>query len=138
VKVALATSMVWSLGVWWIGEGFGGVFSGQANPVTGAPGAVILYGLLAVLLWPADRPGPEAPFVAGWAVGTTLAKSLWLVLWGSLSYFAVLGATALVVASTHGGWTVVGTPTRGGISHRHVRDHGVHARPDAVMGGTDR
>src|SRR6201996_8579075 len=58
VKVALAASVAWSLGVWWIGEGLGGVLNGIADPVTGAPGAVILYALLAVLLWPPGRDGP--------------------------------------------------------------------------------
>ena len=56
------------LGVWWFGEGLGGVLSGAASPLNGAPGAVILYALLAVLLWPADREAP-APFTAARAVG---------------------------------------------------------------------
>jgi hypothetical protein len=92
VKLALGTSIAWSLGVWWIGEGLGGVLSGRANPVNGAPGAVILYGLLAVLLWPSDELRHGSSFIAARAVGPRTAKSLWLVLWGSLSYFAVLGA----------------------------------------------
>ena len=89
VRVALAASVAWSLAVWWLGEGLGGVLSGNASPVNGAPGAVILYALLAVLLWPADRPGATAPFVAARAVGAPAARLLWLVLWGSLAYFAL-------------------------------------------------
>jgi hypothetical protein len=92
VRVALAASIAWSLGVWWFGEGLGGVLSGGASPVNGAPGAVILYALLAVLLWPADRPGVTAPFVAARAVGALVARLLWLVLWGSLAYFALTPA----------------------------------------------
>ncbi len=92
VKIGLAVSIVWAVGVWWVGEGLGGVFNGTANPVNGAPGAVMIYALLAVLLWPSDRRGERAPFIAARAVGATVAKGLWLVLWGSLSYFAVLGA----------------------------------------------
>jgi hypothetical protein len=92
VKVALGASIAWSIGVWWIGEGLGGVLSGAADPVNGAPGAVIIYALLAVLLWPRHRPGPAPSFVAAGAVGEPVAKGLWLVLWGSLSYFAVNGA----------------------------------------------
>jgi hypothetical protein len=53
--------IAWSLGVWWFGEGLGMVLTGDTSPVNGAPGAVILYALLAVLLWPADRGGPAAP-----------------------------------------------------------------------------
>jgi hypothetical protein len=92
VRMALAASIAWSLGVWWFGEGLGGVLSGGASPVNGGPGAVILYALLAVLLWPADRPGVTAPFVAARAVGAPVARLLWLTLWGSLAYFALTPA----------------------------------------------
>ena len=88
VKLALGASVVWSLGVWWFGEGLGSVLTRNASPVNGAPGAVILYALLAVLLWPADRD-PAAPFVAGRAVGRGVAWGLWLALWASLAFFAV-------------------------------------------------
>jgi hypothetical protein len=91
VKLALTASVVWALGVWWIGEGLGGVLTGTENPLTGAPGAVILYALLAVLLWPAARQ-PSAPFVAARPLGTTAARTLWLVLWGSMSYYALQAA----------------------------------------------
>ena len=53
---------------------------------------MILYALLAVLLWPADRPGVTAPFVAARAVGAPVARLLWLMLWGSLAYFALTPA----------------------------------------------
>jgi hypothetical protein len=92
VRVALAASIAWSLGVWWFGEGLGGVLNGGASPVNGGPGAVILYALLAVLLWPADRPGVTAPFVAARGVGAPVARLLWLTLWGSLAYFALTPA----------------------------------------------
>jgi hypothetical protein len=92
VRLALAASIAWSLGVWWFGEGLGGVLSGTADPVNGAPGAVILYALLAVLLWPAGRPGKSAPFIAARAVGAHAARALWLVLWLSFAYFALLPA----------------------------------------------
>ena len=97
VRLALAASIAWSLGVWWFGEGLGGVLNGGADPVNGAPGAVILYALLAVLLWPADRPGGAAagrpaPFIAARAVGAHAARALWLVLWLSLAYFSLLPA----------------------------------------------
>jgi hypothetical protein len=91
-KVGLAASVVWSLGVWWIGEGLGGVLSGNANAATGAPGAVILYALLAVLLWPTERPYDSSRCEASRVVGQRAANLLWLVLWGSLAYFAVAGA----------------------------------------------
>jgi hypothetical protein len=92
LRLALAASVAWSLGVWWFGEGLGGVLNGTANPVSGAPGAVIIYALLAVLLWPADRTGQPAPFVAARAVGAHLARVLWAVLWLSLAWFALVPA----------------------------------------------
>jgi hypothetical protein len=91
VRLALAASIAWAVGVWWFGEGLGGVLSGAASPLNGAPGAVIIYALLAVLLWPADRDIP-APFTAARAVGAHVARGLWLVLWLSLAYFALTPA----------------------------------------------
>lgn len=92
LRLALGASVAWSLGVWWFGEGLGGVLAGTASPVNGAPCGVILYALLAVLLWPADRD-PAAPFVAGKAVGRRNAQALWLLLWASLAYFALVPAS---------------------------------------------
>ena len=88
LRLALGASVAWALGVWWLGEGLGSVLTGTASPVSGAPGAVILYALLAVLLWPAatDR---AAPFVAGRAIGAPAARGLWLILWGSLACLAL-------------------------------------------------
>jgi hypothetical protein len=89
VRVALAASIAWSIGVWWFGEGLGGVLNGGADPLNGGPGAVIIYALIAVLLWPADRPGAPAPFVAARAVGVHAARALWAVFWLSQAYFVL-------------------------------------------------
>jgi hypothetical protein len=91
VRIALAASIAWAIGVWWFGEGFGGILDGVASPLNGAPGAVIIYALIAVLLWPADRDA-SAPFVAARAVGAHVARALWLVFWLSLAYFALTPA----------------------------------------------
>lgn len=91
VRAALAASVLWSVAVWWLGEGLGGVLNGTASPLNGAPGAVIIYALLAMLLWPAERPVP-APFVAGRTVGADAARALWALLWLSLAYFALTPA----------------------------------------------
>jgi hypothetical protein len=113
VRVALAASIAWALGVWWFGEGLGEVLTPGASPVNGAPGAVIIYALLAVLLWPSDRRTATAPFTAARAVGAPAARALWLVLWGSLAYFALLpgnrtaqGLSGMVsgMASGEPGW----------------------------------
>ncbi len=88
VRLALAASVLWSLAVWFLGEGLGGVLAGPASLTDGAPGAVILYALLAVLLWPADRE-PDDRFIAGRAVGGKTALILWSVLWASMAFFAL-------------------------------------------------
>ncbi len=80
VRVALIVSIVWSLAVWWFAEDLGGLLSGTANALTGAPGAVLLYAVLAVLLWPTQRDTSRS-FVAAEPVGAAAAKVVWLVLW---------------------------------------------------------
>jgi hypothetical protein len=92
VRLALAGSIVWSVAVWWLGEGFGGLLNGAASPLNGAPGAVIIYALLAVLLWPSARDRATT-FAAGRFTGPAVARALWLVLWGSLAYLALTPAT---------------------------------------------
>jgi hypothetical protein len=105
VKFALAGSVVWSLAVWWLGEGLGGVLAGTASLVNGAPGAVLLYALLAILLWPADRDpavgtraarAPAAPFTAARAVGRPVAQASWLVVWLGLAALALLPASRAI------------------------------------------
>ncbi len=90
LKPALALSMVWSLGVWWFGEGLGNILHGGATPFGGGPGGVLFYALLAILLWPNE--GSDTPFVAARSVGTTAAKAIWAVLWGLLASLAVAGS----------------------------------------------
>ena len=91
VRLALAASVAWSLAVWWLGEGLGGVLAGTASLIDGAPGAVILYAVLAVLLWPAGRDA-DAPFAATPVAARGLARALWLAVWGSMAVLAVLPA----------------------------------------------
>jgi hypothetical protein len=67
------------------------VLSGTASPVSGAPGAVLLYALLAMLLWPAG-PGRPASFAAARAVGVPVARVLWMALWLALEWFTLTPA----------------------------------------------
>lgn len=52
VKVALIASIVWAFIVWYGGEGMSMLLTGQASALTGAPGAVLLYALLALVVYP--------------------------------------------------------------------------------------
>ena len=129
VRAALAGSVMWSVAVWWFGEGLGGVLAGTASPVSGAPGAVIIYALLAVLLWPAGADGgSRAPFVAARPVGSRAARALWLMLWGSLAYFAIVATNRTAqglhdkvagMASGEPGWLAwVNNGAAGVLAHR--------------------
>jgi hypothetical protein len=77
--------------VWWFGEGLGGILTGS-SPLAGAPGAVLLYALIAVLLWPTARPSSGRPTSAATAspAGATGAELAWLVLWGSFADYLLL------------------------------------------------
>lgn len=90
LRPALALSIVWALGVWWFGEGAGGIFHGAATPLGGGPGGVLFYAVLAVLLWP--RAGSDRPFVAARRIGTGRAKAVWAALWSVLAILSVVGS----------------------------------------------
>ena len=98
VKIALAGSIGWALAVWWLGEGFGGLLSGTASPVSGAPGAAAVYALLAMLLWPPARAGRQGVFPAAQAAGPARARAAWVLLWGGLAWLAAAGAPAATMA----------------------------------------
>ena len=72
-RTALAASMVWALAVWIVGERLGGLATG-ATLLTGAPGAALLYAVIAILAWPTrGRQGDDRP---SW-----LALPAWSTLW---------------------------------------------------------
>jgi hypothetical protein len=92
VKAALSVSLIWSLAVWWFGEGLGGVLNGDASPLNGAPGPVLLYALLAILLWPVEPERRNVPFVAAGLIGEKAARLVWAALWGGLVFFSLVGS----------------------------------------------
>jgi hypothetical protein len=55
IKGGLILSIVWGLGVWVVGEGTSGVFTGNGTLLTGAPGSVLLYVLIAAFYFFPDR-----------------------------------------------------------------------------------
>jgi len=63
-RLALAASLPWALGVWFFGEGLSGLASGNASLITGAPGSVVIYGVLALAAWP--RRGRSDVLPARW------------------------------------------------------------------------
>jgi hypothetical protein len=116
VKPALLVSFAWAVGIWFSGEGLGMIFTGAANPLTGAPGAALLYVAAGLICWPRTtrrhgRGGraKAKPFGLLGEHGTRLAwASLWLssaVLWllpANSSSNATHDAIAAVPSGT--GW----------------------------------
>ena len=105
VKPAIALSVAWAVAVWWAGEGFGMVFAGSANPLTGAPGAVVLYAIIALIVWPNHNAR------AGGLLGIRGAKAAWATLWMVMAWAWLLpanssaNATADAIMSAPGsGW----------------------------------
>jgi FtsP/CotA-like multicopper oxidase with cupredoxin domain len=86
VKVALVASFVWAGAIWIIGEGLGGVFTSQASPLMGAPGASYLYAVVGALVWPVETENPNDAGVASSAIGSGRwgiagGLSVWAALW---------------------------------------------------------
>jgi hypothetical protein len=92
-KIALGASIAWSVGVWWFGEGLGGILNGSATPIGGGPGAALIYALLAVLLWPRrSATAMTASFVAARSIGVRSAKVVWAAFWAAMAVLTVLGS----------------------------------------------
>ena len=82
-RVALGVSIVWALSVWVMGEGLGGVTSG-ATMLAGAPGAALLYAMIALLAWPTgDSLRDESP--------SRLVIPAWCLLWLSGATLQLIG-----------------------------------------------
>ena len=97
VRPALAASFGWALVVWWFGEAFGMMFMNMAQPLTGAPGAVLLYALIGLIAWPNGRPGG--------LLGVRGAKIMWCALWSVMAYLWLLAPSSSANA-THDALTV--------------------------------
>jgi hypothetical protein len=97
-RVALTASIVWALGVWYLGEGLSGLASGHASLITGAPGSALIYAVLAAAAWSRRDASGEGP--APW-----LALA-WAVLWVGAAVFQALpgqnSGTAISSALTEG------------------------------------
>lgn len=93
LRYALGISIAWSLGVWWFGEGLGGVLHGAGSPLLGGPGAVLFYALIAVLVWPKEPANIDAPFVAAQALRLSTARIVWVATWIVMALLSVDGSS---------------------------------------------
>lgn len=87
VKTTLVISFVWAFIVWWFGEGFGQLLTGQTLLLTGAPGAVFLYGIVGWAIWPKEESVSHSEPVSG--RGMKISRYALGVLWilGSVLQF---------------------------------------------------
>jgi hypothetical protein len=86
VKHALLLSFAWALFVWWFGEAFGMLFMNMAQPLTGAPGAALLYGLIGLIAWPNGKPGG--------LLGVRGTRVTWAILWLLMAYLWLLQSSS--------------------------------------------
>jgi hypothetical protein len=102
-KPALAVSFVWVIGVWFFGEGMGMLLTGTASALTGAPGSVLMYGLLGLMAWPraarhyqpdwSDRPTGIATSAAAQGIGRSITPlAVWVGYWSLAAVLFVLPA----------------------------------------------
>jgi hypothetical protein len=91
---AIVGSVAWAAGVWYLGEGLGGVAGGHMTALLGAPGAALLYLVLALASWP-SAPRSEDRLAAvskvrppGW-VGPA-----WAILWIGFAVLDLLPGNA--------------------------------------------
>jgi hypothetical protein len=81
VRPALIVSFVWALSVWWFGEGFGGLTSNTLpSALMGAPGAVFIYGLIGLLVYPTAKEEGDSAADLG-PLGDRGAEVVWSGLW---------------------------------------------------------
>jgi hypothetical protein len=121
-RPALLASVPWALAVWALGEGFGGIATGYAMLPTGAPGAALVYALVAVLLLldqrSGDRRATRRKFACAWtalwvsAAGLQLGSHVPLSLMLRANFNEVAGNEPRVLA---------------GLDHRLAEITGTHA-----------
>ena len=142
-QVARVVSIGWALAVFVVGEGVGELFMPGTGALNGAPGAALLYAVLAVLLWPRRSGDGGGRSVAGrgadirdaaaageGVLGGRVALACWVVLWTGLAALELAPANhdpAVPAGETSG--LAAGEPGWLAALNRHVgrllEGHGV-------------
>lgn len=134
VRPALIVSFGWACGVWVFGEGAGMLLTGEANPLTGAPGAVLLYLLAGLLLWPVDRPHPRSVASQG-LLNNRGGRLAWTCLWLGFAVLTLLSAS-LASSGISTAFTAGGTIAPGPLANLDAalsRVSAGHGIPIALM-----
>jgi hypothetical protein len=133
-RLALAASLPWAAGVWLFGEGLSGLASGNASLISGAPGSVVVYGVLALAAWP--RRGRSDVPPARWL------PLAWAALWIGAAVLQLLpmnntGADVAGAITTFGGpgWLASSQASLAGwVSHHGVAAVVVIVAVEALIG----
>jgi hypothetical protein len=101
-RFTLAASLPWAIAVWWLGEGLSGLAGGNASLLSGAPGSVALYAVVALAAWP--RRGRSDVPPARWL------PLAWATLWVGAAVLQVLPPNN-TGADVAGAMTANGSPS---------------------------
>jgi hypothetical protein len=115
-RFGLWLSIAWALIIWVFGEGLGNLATGNATFYTGAPGAALLYLILAIfLLYPKKLPLEKLPMVAAvfffLGAALNLAPMFWqptiLVNLLAIDILVCLGIFLLLVPTRPVAWVTI-------------------------------
>ena len=92
--LARPVSLVWALAVWYIGEGFGGMFMGGASILNGAPGPALGYALLTLAVWPRRRDASTYDRILDDSFHRRVL-AVWSTLWLSVALLETAGTNRM-------------------------------------------
>ncbi len=88
LRITILVSIIWSLVVWYGGEGMNMLLTGQSSVLTGSPGAVLLYAILGLVVYPRTVSSNGSVFDA--QEGIISRRSLLWILAGFWGFAALL------------------------------------------------
>ncbi len=91
-RLAVVASVAWAAGVWYFGEGLGDVFGWHTTALAGAPGAALLYAVLALAAWPGSSPGRSDQEARRSELLPTWTLGAWAILWVGSAVLSILPA----------------------------------------------
>ncbi len=115
VKPVLAVSLVWAAAIWFGGEGLGMLFTGAASPLTGAPGAALLYVLAGLMCWPVNAPERSVRRRELGLLGERGARRAWGTIWLGFAVLWLLPANSSA-SGIHD--AIASTPSGAGLLSR--------------------
>jgi hypothetical protein len=129
-RYGLQSSVVWGLAVWYIGEGLGGLANGSASLLMGAPGAALLYAIIALGVLPTrSSKSRETHRPAAWLA------IVWAVVWlGGATLQLTQGQNTTADLSSMIGGMANGAPGWLASFDKAVSQHLNHASESVIIG----